>query len=76
MRTATDEAARIRREGQDRLQHVLVDAQQAAMREAETRARERVNETRAAVSRWVDEAEHAAEAAVDEALDLCCGDGA
>ncbi len=73
-RAAGDEAARIRREGQERLEHVLVDAQESAMREAEARARERVNDARSAVGRWVDEAERAADAALDEALDICCGE--
>ena len=71
-RPAGDEAARIRREGQARLEQVLVDAQEAAIREAETRARERVNEARSKVTSWVDEAERAADAALDEALDVLC----
>lgn len=74
-RDAGDEAARIRREGQARLERVLVEAQEAAMREAEARVRARVNDARSRVTRWVDEAERASDTAVEEALDLCCGDG-
>lgn len=71
---AGEEAARIRRAGEERLQRVLVEAQEAALREVEARARERVNAARSAVTRWVDASERAATAAVDDALDLCTGE--
>lgn len=71
---AGEEAERIRREGRQRLERVLLDAQEEALREAERRARERVNAVRSRGQRWVDEAEQAARSALDEALDLCCGE--
>ena len=74
VRDAGEEAERIRREGTERLERVLVDAQESAMRAAEAEARERVNAARSAVGGWVDEAARAAETAVDGALDVCCGD--
>lgn len=71
---AEAEAARIRREGEERLKQVVVDAEAQAAREAEARARDRVSAARVETQRWVEEAERAAESAVDDALDLCCGD--
>jgi hypothetical protein len=70
---AEEEAARLREEARARLERVLVDAQEAAVREVERQARERVNEARAQGQRWVDEAERVAGETVGDALDLCCG---
>ena len=69
---ADEEAARIRAGARERLERVLVDAQEAALREAERQARERANRARSRGQQWVDEAERAAGEALDDALDLCC----
>lgn len=71
---ATVEGERIRREGEERLKRVVIEAQETALREAEGRQRDRVSRTRARIQRWVQEAEEAARQTLDEALDLCCGE--
>jgi vacuolar-type H+-ATPase subunit H len=66
------QAARIRSEGEERLKHWVLEAQDQALREAEDRARDRISDVRARTQRWVETAEEAARSAVDDALDLCC----
>lgn len=69
-----EEAERIRRDGEERLKQIVVDAQEAARRESEDRARDRTSRVRAATQRWVTEAERQALELVESALDVCCGD--
>ncbi|MHC5010874.1 MAG: V-type ATPase subunit subunit G family protein [Planctomycetota bacterium] len=69
---AEADAARIRREGEARLRQILLDAQEAARREAEDRARDRVSSARIKTQHWVDQAEAALQDALDDALNLCC----
>lgn len=69
---AEAEAARIRTEGEAAVRDVVVEAEAQAVREAERRERERINDVRVRIERWLEESERAAEAAVDDALDSCC----
>ena len=72
---AEAEATRVRREGEARLKQVVLDAEQAAMRESEARERDRVSEQRVRVQQWIEQAERAAEASVAAAVELLVRDG-
>ena len=52
----------------------LRDGMRVLLKEVEDRARDRVSRARAATQRWVESAEQAAQGALDDALDICCGD--
>jgi hypothetical protein len=67
---AEAEATRIRREGEERLARLVMDAEGQALREAEDRARDRVSAVRKAIEHWVDGTEAGAGALVEEALRL------
>jgi vacuolar-type H+-ATPase subunit H len=67
---AEREAERVRREGEERLRQVLLDAQEEARRTAEDRARDSVSRARVAVQRWIERAEGASGEAVEAALEL------
>jgi vacuolar-type H+-ATPase subunit H len=71
---ADGEAERIRREGEERLKRLVLEAQEQAMREAERQARDRISDVRVRTQRWVEQAEEAARDTLDDALDLLCGE--
>ena len=65
---AEGEAARLRAQGEERLQQVVLDAERQATREAEAKARDRISEVRVRTQRWIEAAERAAQSAVDDAV--------
>ncbi len=67
---AEAEAARIRLKGEERLQQVVLEAEAQAKREAEAKARDRISDVRVKTQRWIEAAERAAQAAIDQAVDL------
>ena len=70
---AARDAAAIRKAGEERLARLVLESQERARKEAEDRARDRVSDVRARTQRWIEQAEETARAAVEAALDLCCG---
>lgn len=62
-------AARIRAKGEERLQQVVVEAEAQAKREAEAKARDRISDGRVKTQRWIEAAERAVQATVDQAVD-------
>lgn len=72
---AEEEAASIRTRGETALREAVLAGEREAMREVEDRARDRVSTARRSVQRWVDEAEHAALEAVEEAVTLLTSGG-
>lgn len=71
---ADEQAGRIRREGEERLKRLVLDAEEQALREAERAARDRISGVRVQTQRWVEQAEEAARQTLDDALDLLCGE--
>lgn len=67
------EAARIRREGEAALKQAVLDGESDALRDVESRTRDAISAARIEVSSWINRAEEASRAAVDEALELLCG---
>jgi vacuolar-type H+-ATPase subunit H len=67
------EAERIRREGEARLRDLVREGQDAALREAEDRARDRVSRARVEVNRWIERVEATFPASVETALDRIAG---
>jgi regulator of protease activity HflC (stomatin/prohibitin superfamily) len=70
---AEGEASRVRAEGEARLREVLLAAEQEAVRHLEAEARDRVSGARVRVQRWVEDAEAASGALLEETLDLIAG---
>jgi len=65
------QAEALRKEGEDRLGLLVLDAQRQAIRAVESAARDRISTARIQVQHWIDEAEEAAQEALQEALHLC-----
>ena len=67
---AEAEAARIRSEGEEALKQAVLDGEHEALRDVETRQRDKVSQARRAVEAWIQAAEEASSRAVTAALDL------
>ncbi len=65
---AKAEAQALRTKGEADLREALLAAERLALRDVETRARERVNTARGDVSRWVDQVEQDLGATIAEAV--------
>lgn len=73
---AQAEATRIRADGEDALKQAVLDGEHEALREVESRTRDRVSAARCEVTSWINRAEESAQAAVDEAMAILCGESA
>jgi hypothetical protein len=73
LREARAEAERVRSAGEAAVREAVVQGERDALRDVESRARDRVSAARRGVAAWVEAAEEASVRAVDEALDRICG---
>jgi len=67
------EAKRLHEEGERALEQAVLDGEHEALRDVETRQRDRVSTARRAVEAWIQAAETASERAVSDALALLTG---
>ena len=71
---AQAEAARIKREGEEALKQAVLDGEREALRDVESRTRDAVSAARVEVESWINRAEEAARATIDDALAILCGE--
>ena len=66
-------AAAVQRAGEAALREAVLEGEREALREVESRARDRISEARRAMEAWIQASEQASESAVARAVDLICG---
>ncbi len=73
---AEAEAERIRRDGEAALTQAVLDGETEALRDVESRTRDRISAARSKITSWIHRAEEAAQASVPAALELLCAPAA
>ena len=66
-------AERVRTEGEQTLREAVLQGEREALREVESRARDRISAARRSTEAWIQASETASEQAVARAVDLICG---
>ena len=68
-------AERTRTDGEQALREAVLQGERDALREVESRARDRISAARRSTEAWIQAGETASEEAVSRAVDLICGIG-
>jgi len=74
LQEAQGEAERVRSEGERALREAVLEGEREALRDVETRSRDRVSQARRALEAWIQAGEQTAQESVPDALALLCGD--
>ncbi|MDF1701758.1 MAG: hypothetical protein P1V36_11435 [Planctomycetota bacterium] len=71
---AQAEAERVRTTGEDALKEAVLEGEREALRDVESRTRDRISAARTEVTSWINRSEEAAQQALDEAMAILCGE--
>ena len=74
LQEAQADAARIRSEGEAALKEAVLEGEREALRDVESRTRDAISAARVEVESWINRAEEAARASVEQAMDILCGE--
>jgi hypothetical protein len=69
---AEAEAERIRSEGEAALTQAVLDGETEALRDVESRTRDRISAARSEITSWINRAEEAAQTSMPDALEILC----
>jgi len=69
---AEAEAAQVRHDGEEALKQAVLDGEAEALRDVESRTRDRISTARSEITSWINRAEEAAQGSIGEALGLLC----